>query len=794
MMMNFQDMIGDHRPLPLDVSIRNPLSRSHTSIPILKHFLDLDKHLHDYHALWHWVKQTQRGNSAGCLFRRNPLKEQINGVTDPFWPTRNLSSHFIFSMTRPPLDLDDPETVGRFLSTMRSRAAFSQNPILTDNGEVERAAPSPGPINGLQRHGGDESTTPARHSPPTDDSPPHNFQPRPSPSPCGLLPPNNTPLTAPVSPKPVAKDKESPIQNPTAVGEALYDYVQSIEGVPLSESMWAPKTAFHRPSFLKEPRAASRELTPIKAVEPNPDINDTSTRMSFKAADAGSQTLWLDPMRDPEADPFVMSKASSGKPSDSKAPSKTADNFLSTSQRATAVLKQNEREERERSVERKSSQAHPKKDGKGVNKELEVIDLELSSIKYPAKNNISINSLPLESSTFNRPVTGSIACAENMMQDTNAPENYVRASYVPPHLRHEALTSRSPSMPVPTGKIGCSTEYRPMPTQFDDHRLPTTSVNPRYKGPSVNSGLWSDRALKYQASRTEVPLKVIPDKEVSIEKLKEDKQGQLCIASNQAAAARLIEDAQPPKPMGAGTTELGDSVLATSPGKIPELKVDEEDRETQSMFTSWGTPEVRDRPGKYTIHSLASGGVNTDKASQIRKVIIKGLPKGSTAGFVASLVFGGPVEQIHMSDGATASVKFLHGADCKKFYDETSNGLVYGTYPNGRERIVWVSLAKDVDVVGGMLRQWITSDFTRCVRAVPVDEDLGKEYLWKMASRKNRSVEGIEDGQNPGGVSICPNYSDTGESFTDETCTVSLCYLPFHRYRSCSPISCRFIS
>lgn len=107
-----------------------------------------------------------------------------------------------------------------------------------------------------------------------------------------------------------------------------------------------------------------------------------------------------------------------------------------------------------------------------------------------------------------------------------------------------------------------------------------------------------------------------------------------------------------------------------------------------------------------------------------------------------------------MRDDDTASVKFLHAADCKKFYDETSNGLVYGKDPNEIEKFVWVELAKDVDVVGGLLTQWIASNFTRCVRAVPVDEDFGKEYLWKMASRKNRRVEGIEDGRNPGGVSI----------------------------------------
>ena len=58
-----------------------------------------------------------------------------------------------------------------------------------------------------------------------------------------------------------------------------------MKGVPLSESIWAPKHLPHQQSLLKGPRTPSRDLTPIKAVEPNPAINDTFTRMSFKAAD-----------------------------------------------------------------------------------------------------------------------------------------------------------------------------------------------------------------------------------------------------------------------------------------------------------------------------------------------------------------------------------------------------------------------------------------------------------------------------------------------------------------------------
>lgn len=46
------------------------------------------------------------------------------------------------------------------------------------------------------------------------------------------------------------------------------------------------------------------------------------------------------------------------------------------------------------------------------------------------------------------------------------------------------------------------------------------------------------------------------------------------------------------------------------------------------------------------------------------------------------------------------------------------------------------------------------------MRAVPLEEDMGKEYLWKIATRKNRIVEGIEIGKNAGGVISAFSISD----------------------------------
>ena len=101
---------------------------------------------------------------------------------------------------------------------------------------------------------------------------------------------------------------------------------------------------------------------------------------------------------------------------------------------------------------------------------------------------------------------------------------------------------------------------------------------------------------------------------------------------------------------------------------------------------------------------------------------------------------------------SSASVVFQHAEDCVKYYDATSNGLVYKG-PDGKEEVCFVELAKDVDVVGGLLRGYIEKGFTRCVRAIGVDEDWGMPALLKMAGRKGRTVEHVIDGVNAAGVS-----------------------------------------
>ena len=169
------------------------------------------------------------------------------------------------------------------------------------------------------------------------------------------------------------------------------------------------------------------------------------------------------------------------------------------------------------------------------------------------------------------------------------------------------------------------------------------------------------------------------------------------------------------------------------------------------------------RPNTRILHCLEASQTDADlfsPAACVRTVIIASLPSDATETFVTSLVFGGPLEKIDVqpslsaaSESSTAYIRFLDLSHCQKFYDATSNGLVYGHDSAGEERIAWVTLSSDVDVVGGLLSQWIIAGFTRCVRAVPVDDSITTDQLRKIAERKARKVEAVEDGQTITGMS-----------------------------------------
>lgn len=137
---------------------------------------------------------------------------------------------------------------------------------------------------------------------------------------------------------------------------------------------------------------------------------------------------------------------------------------------------------------------------------------------------------------------------------------------------------------------------------------------------------------------------------------------------------------------------------------------------------------------------------NTDPfaAAAIRRVRLTNLPSTYTASQVASLVFGGPVEEIMFTPGhPSATVMFVHATDCTDYYNITGNGI---KLPSEREHIVWVELGDEVDPMSGLSKSQVEGGCTRALRAIGVEEDWTVAGLTKLASGKGgnaRKVQGI---------------------------------------------------
>ena len=180
------------------------------------------------------------------------------------------------------MGLDDPQDIQRFVSRMNSQHEPSNLNTLTvtqtpneygqtiehDKFDDAKTPPHTPVARGENRH----LTSPEAH-------------PKPSPHLSGLQAPNNTPKTAASSPRLTAMTTHN--EN---VSEAFSEYLNTVNSRPLSESMWAPTSARYKPSTLGGARS-TKVLTPVKSVEPNPAINDTFDRMSFKAADSAGENL-----------------------------------------------------------------------------------------------------------------------------------------------------------------------------------------------------------------------------------------------------------------------------------------------------------------------------------------------------------------------------------------------------------------------------------------------------------------------------------------------------------------------
>ncbi|KAL8902957.1 MAG: hypothetical protein Q9207_004257 [Kuettlingeria erythrocarpa] len=192
----------------------------------------------------------------------------------------------------------------------------------------------------------------------------------------------------------------------------------------------------------------------------------------------------------------------------------------------------------------------------------------------------------------------------------------------------------------------------------------------------------------------------------------------------------------PTKVRAAGIT------IATGPAKIVG-----ENLEGALYFKAWPTqPKSVERSSR--------------SAAKHRRIALMGLPESPTPTFVASLVYGGPLESVRVTDGKMAFVTFLRSEDAMKYYEATANDLLFKK--DGAEHVIMTQLGKDVDPVSGVLKEWIEKEFTRCVRAVGVDEDWTVQALNETASKKGRKVEKVIDGTNKSGVSFPPTDSHSG--------------------------------
>ncbi|KAL8678508.1 MAG: hypothetical protein Q9186_005144 [Xanthomendoza sp. 1 TL-2023] len=168
---------------------------------------------------------------------------------------------------------------------------------------------------------------------------------------------------------------------------------------------------------------------------------------------------------------------------------------------------------------------------------------------------------------------------------------------------------------------------------------------------------------------------------------------------------------------------------ASMPGKIAG-----EDLEGLLYFKAWPKNEER----------------ATRTAAKVRKILLTGIPTGASPTLVASFVFGGPLEQIQVNE-RSAYVTFLRDEDAAKYYEATGNGLLYKK--DDVEHVIMTEMTQEVNPVSGILREYIEKEFTRCVRAIGVEEDWTMRALHETAARKGRRVEKIVDGLNASKVS-----------------------------------------
>ncbi|KAI9832665.1 MAG: hypothetical protein M1819_004250 [Sarea resinae] len=186
-------------------------------------------------------------------------------------------------------------------------------------------------------------------------------------------------------------------------------------------------------------------------------------------------------------------------------------------------------------------------------------------------------------------------------------------------------------------------------------------------------------------------------------------------------------------------TSLG-AIITATPESIAAAKASKDrfnvETENELRFKAWPKPEDRET-----------------SPARIRRVTLTNLPPNSNSTLIQSLVFHGSIEAILYTAGkSSAQVFFLNPEDCKKYYDDTANGIVIKIPGMDKEHVVFVQLAEEVDVVGSLVSQLVQTGATRCVRAIGVGQEWGISELENLASQKGRKLEHVEIGKSSSGA------------------------------------------
>jgi len=139
--------------------------------------------------------------------------------------------------------------------------------------------------------------------------------------------------------------------------------------------------------------------------------------------------------------------------------------------------------------------------------------------------------------------------------------------------------------------------------------------------------------------------------------------------------------------------------------------------------------------------------------SQVRRVKLSNLPSGAALKNVASLVWGGNIQEFNFTPGNSwAEVLFLHPNDCKKYFDATPNGV---QYPSQTDRFVTIELCP-AESAHEMVKDIVSKQMTRCIRVIDYDAEWSKIALARIAAgaeKTTRAVDCVVTGKNGAGVS-----------------------------------------